>query len=93
MLSDYSQSLPRMTASLYGPVQHKRHDNGMLAESGLLQQLTQHSNSPGGQPFCIYGYTAYSLRVHLQGPLKGTRLTDDEKDYNKLISKVCVSVE
>ena len=82
-----------MIANLYGPVEGKRHDSGMLAESGLLQQLTQHSHSPTGQPLCIYGDPAYPLRVHLQAPFKGARLTDNEEDYNKSMSKVRVSVE
>ena len=30
-------------ASFYGPLEGCRHDSGMLAYSGLLQQLEQHS--------------------------------------------------
>ena len=54
-----------MIANLYRPVEGKRHGSGMLAESGLLQQLAQHSHSPTGQPLCIYGDPAYPLRVHI----------------------------
>ena len=82
-----------MIANLYGPVEGKRHDSGMLAEPGLLQQLTQHCHSPTGQPLCIYGDLAYPLRINVQAPFKGARLTDNEKDYNKSMSKVRVSVE
>ena len=32
----------------------RRHDAGILAESGLLQDLQNHAYSPTGQPLCIY---------------------------------------
>ena len=37
-----------LIANLYGPVEGKRHDSGMLAESGLLTDLQQHSFTPNG---------------------------------------------
>ena len=37
-----------MIANLYGPVEGKRHDSGMLAESKLLNQLSQRSFAPDG---------------------------------------------
>lgn len=40
-----------LITNLYGPVIGKRHDSGMLAESGLLGDL-QHS--PDGQPLCVW---------------------------------------
>ena len=51
--------------NLYGPVEGKRHDSGMLADSGLLATLQQHSFETNGNPLCIYGDPAYPLRVHL----------------------------
>ena len=41
-------------ANLFGPVEGKRHDSGMLADSGSLNQLQQHSFDTGGRPLCIY---------------------------------------
>ena len=32
-----------LIANLYGPVEGKRHDSGMLGDSGLLGKLQQHS--------------------------------------------------
>ena len=46
-------------------VEGKRHDSGMLADSGLLQELEPYAFSPTGEPMCIYGDPAYPLRVHL----------------------------
>ena len=57
-----------LIANLHGPVEGNRHDSGMLAESGLLNKLQQHFFAPNGNPLCIYGDTAYPLKVHLQAP-------------------------
>lgn len=81
-----------MIANLYGPVEGRRHDSGMLAMSELLQQLQLHSRSPNGNPLCVYGDPAYPLRVQLQGPFKGN-LNQQQKDYNKAMSQVRTSVE
>ena len=54
-----------IVANIYGPVEGKRHDSGMLAESGLLNEFQQHSFAPNGDPLCIYGDPAYPFRVHL----------------------------
>ena len=71
----------------------KRHDAGMLAESGLLQDLERYAFSTGGQPMCIYGDPAYPLRVHLQGPFQGAALTPQMEMFNASMSSVRVSVE
>ena len=65
-----SVALPNgLVGHLYGPVEGRRHDSGMLASSGLLQDLQRFSNSPvTGLPMCVYGDPAYPLRAHLQGP-------------------------
>ena len=39
-----------LTANLYGPVEGRRHDSGMLAMSGLLPMLEVHSISPMVNP-------------------------------------------
>ena len=82
-----------LIASLFGPVEGRRHDSGMLADSGLLQELSQYSFAPDGTPLCVYGDPAYPLRVHLQGPFKGANLTPAEQQFNKAMSQVRVSVE
>ena len=72
-----------LIANLYGPVEGKRHDSGLLADSGLLSDLSRYSFAPDGTPLCIYGDPAYPLRVHLQGPFKGAALTPLEQHFNK----------
>ena len=46
-----------------------------------------------GDPLCIFGDPAYHHRPQLQGPFKGARLTQKEKDWNSAMSSVRVSVE
>lgn len=59
-----------LIASLFGPVEGRRRDSGMLADSGLLQELSQYLFAPDGKPLCVYGDPASPLRVHLQGPFR-----------------------
>ena len=87
-------ALNGLIANLLGPVEGRRHDSGMLAMSGLLCQLEQHSFSEEGQPFCIYGDPAYPNRVHLQCPIIRRRpLTEDKQPFITSMSRVRVAVE
>ena len=71
----------------------RKHDAGMLADSGLLQELEHRAFSTMGHPLCIYGDPAYPLRVHLQAPFRDGVLTPQMIEFNKSISQVRVSVE
>ena len=42
---------------------------------------------------CIYGDPAYPLRAHLQAPFRGAALTQNQRDFNKDMSAVRVTVE
>ena len=82
-----------LIASMFGPVEGRRHDSAMLVDSGLLQELSQYSFSLDGVSLCVYGDPTYPLRVHIQGPFKGVNLTPAEQQFNKAMSQVRVSVE
>ena len=82
-----------LVANLYGPVEGKRHDSGMLAMSGLLDALQRYSVSPYGNTLCIYGDPAYALRPCFQAPFRGAVLTPDQQVWNKPIKEVRVSIE
>lgn len=71
----------------------RRHDAGMLRESGLYNMLQQNAFSTTQQPMCLYGDPAYPLRVHLQSPFKHANLTANEQAFNKSMSAVRTSVE
>ena len=82
-----------LVSLLAGPYEGKRHDSGMLRESGLLPLLERHSLSPAGEIMCIYGDPAYPLRPQLQAPFKGANITEDQQLWNSRMSSVRVSVE
>ena len=89
-----SVALPNGLVGHLYPVEGKRHDSGMLASSGPLQDLQRFSNSPvTGLPMCVYGDPAFPLRAHLQGPYKGAVLTLHQQEFNKSMSSASVSVE
>ena len=56
-----------LIVSLFGPVEGRRHDIGLLVDSGLLQELSQYSFAPYWKPLCVPGDPAYPLRFHLRG--------------------------
>ena len=79
-------------ANLFGPMEGRRHDSFMLARSGVMPLLEQHSFDSQGNSLCIYGDAGYPLRRYLQTPFLGN-LTQQQKDFNEAMSKVRVSVE
>lgn len=71
----------------------KRHDSGMLGDSGLLRDLEQRAFSTLHDPMCMYGDPAYPHRVHLQSPFREAVLTDDMKLFNASMSACRISLE
>ena len=71
----------------------RKHDAGMLADSGFLNQLQRFAFSPLGNSFCIYGDPAYPLRIHLQAPFRNRALTPQMEAFNGSMSPVRESVE
>ena len=65
----------------------------MLCDSDLLTQLQLYSDSPHGDPLCVYGDLVYPLRPQLQAPFRGLHLTPLQQDFNSSMSKVRTSVE
>ncbi|PFX34475.1 hypothetical protein AWC38_SpisGene639 [Stylophora pistillata] len=82
-----------LIANLYGPVEGRRHDSGMLADSGVYNELARNSFDPAGHPLCLYGDPAYPLRVYLQAPFRNVVLTQQKEDFNSSMSAVHPSVE
>ena len=82
-----------LVSLLAGPYEGKRHDSGMLKESGLLPLLEQYSVSPAGEIMRIYGDPAYPLRPQLQAPFKGANLTGDQQLWTSRMNSVRVSLK
>ena len=53
----------------------------------------QYLYSSTDHPLCIYGDLAYPVRVHLQVPYQGARLSNDEQSFNASMSTVMTAVE
>ena len=61
-----------LVANMYGPVEGRRHDSGILRDSNIYPQLQQFSHARNGDLLCIYGDLAYPLRPHLQAHFEST---------------------
>jgi len=58
------------------PFLEGRMDNArMLADSQLYDDLQNFAFDPVGRAMCLYGDSAYPLRVHLQAPFRVCILT------------------
>ena len=82
-----------LVANRFGPVEVRRHDSGMLADSNLYPQLQQFSHGPNGINLCIYGDLAYPFRAYLQAPFRLARLNAAQQAYNTTMSKERIGVE
>ena len=58
-----------LAANLYGPVEGKRYDSRMLADSAILPLLQKYSVNQIGNQLCLYGDLAYPPRPQLQTSL------------------------
>lgn len=82
-----------LVANLYGPIEGRRHDAGMLKDSGLLNTLQRKARTPRGDILCIYGDPAYPLRPQLMCPYRENNLTFQMQEFNTAMSEVRVTVE
>ena len=77
---------------IFRPLEEKPHDSFILTHSGVIVQLEQHSFDSEWNGLFIYGDAGYPLRRYLQTPFLGN-LTQQQKYFNEVMSKVRVSVE
>ena len=64
-----------LIANSFDTEESRRHDSGMLGDSGLLRKLQQHAHGPNWNIICIYHDPVYSLRQQLMGPSKGESMS------------------
>jgi hypothetical protein len=82
-----------MIAHLFGPVEGRRHDAGMLRESRIEHQMYQHMTKPNNDVYSVYGDPAYPLSPYIIPPFRGGVITANQLRFNKRMSAVRVSVE
>ncbi|KAJ0391836.1 hypothetical protein ATCC90586_011255 [Pythium insidiosum] len=75
---------------LFGPIDGRRHDLFMLNQSGLKERL---ESNPAFHKKLIYGDPAYGCTNVFCCPYKGCRIDLPQKELNKAMSAVRVSVE
>ena len=80
-------------AHFYGPIEGRRHDAGMLRESGVENDMRLHMTRPNNETYCVYGDPAYPLSPYIISPFRGGVITANQARFNKRMSKVRVSVE
>ena len=81
-----------LIAHMFGPIEGRHHDAFLLAASGL-SDLIKHFDQPNGEPYVIYGDPAYGIERNILAPFRGARLTPEEQEFNKSMSKVRISME
>lgn len=80
--------------SLKGAYPGFRHDAGIFRESGLYNELEQHTRFVN-QTFVIYGDKAYSLRELLLRPYNENQVNGhpDRQEFNATMSSLRIAVE
>ena len=81
-----------LIAHMFGPIEGRRHDAFMLAQSGLHEKLIN-ITKPNGDPYVLYGDPAYGFTQNILAPFRGAELTVNQMQFNKRMSKVRISVE
>lgn len=59
-----------MIARMFGPIEGRRHDAGMLRESGVEQQMQQHMTKANGEIYSVYVDPAYPLYPYVTPPFE-----------------------
>ena len=77
---------------MFGPIEGRRHDAFMLAQSGLHEKLINITKQ-NGDPYVLYGDSAYGLTENILSPFRSAQLTAHQIQFNKRMSKVRISVE
>ena len=92
-----SVALPNgLIGNLYGHVEGRRYDAGILKDLDLLDDLSRVSFNTRGDVLCLYGDPAYPLRPTLMGPYRQGDvpvITPEMEAFNTAMSSVRVSVE
>jgi hypothetical protein len=83
-----------LISHLYGPIEGRHHDAGMLRESNVLAQMANHMTSPNGHIFSVYGDPAYPLGDgYIIPPYRGGAISRNQMIFNKRMSAVRICVE
>jgi len=85
-------SLDGIIVDLYGPLEGRYNDEGLLKYSNLLQRLEQ-LDSDHKSTHVIYGDGGYAVHPRLISPYQGTSLSPPQIQFNLEMSRIRVAVE
>ncbi|CAC5383587.1 unnamed protein product [Mytilus coruscus] len=80
-------------ANMYGPIEGRRHDAGLLRESGICGELQTQMTTPTGDIYVIYGDPAYPMTTHIIKPFRGGVISAAQARFNKKMSALRTCVE
>ena len=81
-----------LIVSLLGPYIGRRHDAGILYESGIMPHPQQQVDG-NGNPFYVYGDKAYPLSPQVIAPFRGANITPEQQHFNTSMCPLRQSVE
>jgi len=82
-----------MIVSLAGPFAGRDHDMRMLAESGITDHIRSLNYDGVDRPLYIFGDLGYTTSHYIQTPFEGLNLNQEQRNYNKIMSKIRVPNE
>ena len=88
-----------MVAHLFGPIEGRRADPGILNESRVIEKCVAHAYLPGDGPaqrhfLQLFGDSAYGISQQMQSPFCGAgERTADESEWNMQMGSIRVEVE
>ncbi|KXJ05009.1 hypothetical protein AC249_AIPGENE21433, partial [Exaiptasia diaphana] len=77
---------------LIAHIKGRRHDAFVLRMSDLLPKL-QRLVRPNGEPYELYGDSAYGISQNILASFRGANLTAEQQEFNRAMGKVRASVE
>lgn len=77
---------------MFGPVSGRRHDATVLRLSRLNARLAAAQHDELRQ-YSVYGDSAYPVLSHVRRGFKGSNLTPGQREHNRQMSSVRISVE
>jgi len=85
-------SLDGIIVDLFGPLEGRYNDEGLLLHSNLLERLQQ-LDSDHKTTHVIYGDSGYAIHPRLISPFQGSSLTRPQKEFNLDMSRIRIAVE
>ncbi|KAF7334803.1 DDE Tnp4 domain-containing protein [Mycena sanguinolenta] len=90
-----------MIAHLFGPIEGRRNDNHLLAESKILEKCAQFALRPGADQntpiqqryFQLFGDPAYGVSPLLLSPFSADQRTEEQTAWNAAMAAVRIEVE